>query len=502
MRVRGKLCVVGTVVGMMAAVGASGVGVAHAAQVTLGVSPSSGLVDAQQVLVSVSGANVNPFGRIYLEECGNAYADGTPLPATVDEDQDCTTIDWIDSPFTSKLVTIKQVGIGNGNRSCVAVANRSCFLWGPTGRNENGLVPTTQVTLSFAHDPAGGNAMPAPTTTTLTATGSPIATGKVQHALVRVADASFAPAGAVTVTEGVNVVGSADMIDGVADVVISPSLAPGNHVLVAHYPGDGSFQASDSDPVTLGVVGPDNISIGDVSVVNGVGGHRSMSFPVVLSHPTTEELIVPYTFVAGTAQPNVDYTPIKKTTGYLKYTAGAKTTTKYITVKLLSDASTGGSKTFTVQLGTPTLGSFVLRRAVGTGTIYDPDSGGPTVSVGAVSIPEGDGGNANTAKFPVTLSVVPTQLTTVTVQISTTLTDTALKAKRGVGDYTSAFQLNLKFKPGMTAMLVASAKIWPDLNHESDKTFTVAIVNVVSSPGQTVSVGSHSSATGVILSDE
>src|ERR1700760_3098739 len=70
------------------AVGVSGVGVAHATGVTLGVSPSTGLSDGESVQVTVNGAPLSADGRIYIDECGNAYANGTALPAVVDVDQD------------------------------------------------------------------------------------------------------------------------------------------------------------------------------------------------------------------------------------------------------------------------------------------------------------------------------------------------------------------------------------------------------------------------------
>ncbi len=503
---RAKCCIVGTAVAVLAGVGTIGAGVAHASGITLGVTPSSGLAtDPSTVQVSVSGATVINLGRIYIRECGNAYANGTPLPATpIDNDQDCTTIGWIDSPFNPGNFTVKETGIGNGNRSCVAVAhaNRPCFIDGPTGRNEPAL-PTPQVPISFAQDPTGTGAQPSVTSTMLTAIGSPIATGKAQHALVQVMDGSFAPDGTVTVTEGSTTVGTGTMTDGIANVVMTPSLGLGSHTLVAHYPGDGSFLASDSAPVTMSIVGPLNISMGDVSIVNGVGGSRAMAFPVVLSQPPTAPVQVPYTLVPGTAHPGVDYVAAKAGS-VVNFKAGPGTV-KYIVVKLLSDTSPTGTKNFTVQLGNPTLGSFVLRRPIGTGTIYDPDSGGLTANVGSVSMPEGDVGGAHIAKFPVTLSAAPTALTTVTVEIRSTLTDTAIKNKRGSGDYQSRLTIPLMFRPGVaphvgTVTQYATAQIWPDTQDELDETFTVQIIQVTST--QSFTIGSHGTAAGVILSDE
>src|SRR3954452_11404096 len=167
MRSRDKRFVVGAVVALLTTLGASAInsGVAHASAVTLTVTPSSGLADGDAVSVTVHGATPSTEGRVYISECGNAYANGTLLPTTVDAAQDCTTIGWIDSPFPASNLTIKETGIGLGNRSCVANGNRACYVYAPEGLNVNPL-PTPPVAITFANNATGTGAQPSPTTTT------------------------------------------------------------------------------------------------------------------------------------------------------------------------------------------------------------------------------------------------------------------------------------------------------------------------------------------------
>ncbi len=485
-------------------VGAVGVETAAATGPAIGVTPTSGLSEGSTVHVTVSGATPTALGQLFIAECGNAYANGTALPATVDTSKDCTTIGWIYSPFAGQDFVVKQTGIGSGNRSCVLVANRPCHIYAPSGINVSPL-PTPPVNISFASNPTGGEAQPSPTTTTLLAVGSPVATGKAQHALVHVIDGAFAPDGTVTITEGATTVGTGGLTNGVADVVLGPSLGLGTHSIVAHYPGDGSFVASVSSAQTFKIIDPNNISIGDASIVSGTGGTRSLVFPVVLSKPPGSTVTIPYSFVPGTATAGVDYVGIKST-AQLTFKPGPATL-KNITVKLKNDVpSTAGFKTFTVHLATPTAGTYVLRDADGTGTIFDPGAGGATVSVGDVSMPEGDVGGAHAAKFAVTLSAVPTQVTSVTVNVYTRSTQSALKGAKGVGDYNSRYQFVLTFTPGTGTKVGATTKfvgvpIWADNSDELDEAFSVDLSNVVSNPLQPVSLGRHV-ATGVILSDE
>ncbi len=503
MQVRRKRGIATMIVVTVGSIGVVGAGAAHAAGVTLSVAPSTGLSNGSTVQVTVHDAAPSDLGRIYITECGNAYANDTALPATVNEDQDCQIIGWVLSPFDPTNIMVKEIGIGNGNRSCIAGGNRPCYVYGPDGINVNGL-PTPDVPISFAQDPTGNDAQPSVTTTSLTAVGSPVATGKAQHTFVQVSDDVFRPSGTITVTENGSTVGTGPMTDGVADIVLSPGLSLGSHSLVAHYAGDGSFVGSDSPPTPMVVVGPNNVSIGDVSIVSGIGGTRTMNFPVVLSQAPTAAFTIPYSIVPGTAQPGVDYVA-PKATAAVKFKAG-RATVKYIAVKLLSDTHPTGTRAFTVHLATPVGGAFVLRDADGTGTIYDPSTSGATVNVGDVSIPEGDGGGPKVAKFSITLSAVPTHTTTVTVRLYTGLAQTATKGAKGKGDYNGVYTRTITFKAVAAPHVApvtkyATAQIFPDSTNELDETFSVELTNVTSNPAQPFVLG-RSLATGVILSDE
>ena len=460
---------------------AGGFGTAHADTPALAVTPSTGLADGEIVDVTVSGITPTPLGRIFIGQCSNAYGNGTPLPS-VNAATDCETSAWIDGPNGTISYTAKQTGIGSANRACIPAppAIAPCFIYTPSGIN----VPTfpAPVDIFFSGDITG--AQPEPTTTTLTPVGSPVAMGKTPHAQVVVSGGLFAPDGLVTVTEGALVVGTATLSAGVADVPLS-ALSLGTHALVAHYGGNGSFEASDSSSTDIEITSPDNITIGDVAIYSGIGGNRSMTFPIVLSHKPSANVTVNYAITPGTAVPGVDY--VAGVPKPLLFKAG-KQQTRYVTVKLLNNIHTGGSRTFSITLSNPT-GGYVIRKAIGLGTINDPAVGNPTVNIGSATSPEGDLGTPHALRFPVTLSAPQATAITVIVQV------VPGTATRGTGDYGGAFQRTVTVLPGAVSKPL-SVPINSDILSEMDEGFIVRLISA-SSP---VTLGE--SAFGFILSDE
>src|SRR5262245_20538363 len=92
---------------------------------TLSLSASSGLVHNQQINITVSGITPGTESDLTISQCGNAYADNSPL-ASIDDaygSRDCEVLEFANGILSTSLtftnVTIKQHGIGAGNRSCI-----------------------------------------------------------------------------------------------------------------------------------------------------------------------------------------------------------------------------------------------------------------------------------------------------------------------------------------------------------------------------------------------
>ncbi len=140
------------------------------------------------------------------------------------------------------------------------------------------------------------------------------------------------------------------------------------------------------------------VSIGDATVVEGDGGTATASFAVRLSEPSTLPVSVNFSTTDGTATTaGKDY--VARLNKTLTLPAGKKG--GYLKVTVIGDARTEPNETFALNFSNPVNG--VLGRSSGAGTILDDDTAAtPRVSVGDVTVVEGDAGNA-TASFDVTL---------------------------------------------------------------------------------------------------
>jgi Bacterial Ig-like domain (group 3) len=284
------------------AVGLVGVPAAHA-DTSLVVTPATGLSDGQAITITLDGFAPGPLVSAQIAECGNAYANGTPLPSMpvvvtgVLDAVNCEVIAFRSSGTMQTApvvindvgVTARQTAIGHGNRSCVKAppAIAPCFVYVATSINSD---PFPQEAITFTLDaPAGGE--PAVTATTVTAVGTPVGLGKHAHAMVSVSvptDSTLTPDGAVQVFEGATLVGSGTLDTTAHASVDIGTLALGAHDLSASFVGNGSFAASAStSPSTMTIIEAKNISIGDASVVEGnSSGPRSVIFPVAIRRPS------------------------------------------------------------------------------------------------------------------------------------------------------------------------------------------------------------------------
>lgn len=142
-----------------------------------------------------------------------------------------------------------------------------------------------------------------------------------------------------------------------------------------------------------------DLSIADVTVLEGTGGSTTAIFTVTLSPVSEQEVSVDYTTENGTAFVGSDYTTVS---GTLFFNPGESTQT--IAVPIVTDALDEPDETFVVSLSKATNAS--VSDSVAIGTIVD-DDGPPTLTINDVVVTEGTGGNM-AATFNVTLSPVGT----------------------------------------------------------------------------------------------
>lgn len=272
--------------------------------------------------------------------------------------------------------------------------------------------------------------------------------------------------------------------------------------------GTGAPSAPSDEVVPLA---PLSVSIGDVSVHEGDGKTRTLSFPVTLSSPSSTPVSVDYTVAGvdatGGSKPlaGIDFKAAPtKTLSFAVTGSGATAVQKYVNVVVYSDDVPESSESLTVTLSNPT--GATLGRSMGTGTIIDDDTHtGTLVSVGDASVVEGHTGKTRLAKFPVTLSKPAASPVTVTYRIvpgsaSGDYKSGAVPAGTDLRDYRGALR-TLAFKPtaaGVTGVAkFVSVAVFPDWSQENDETFQIEIVSVDGPATIGDAVGE-----GVILTDD
>ena len=139
--------------------------------------------------------------------------------------------------------------------------------------------------------------------------------------------------------------------------------------------------------------GPQRLSVGDASVVEGTSSSRSARFTVSLSAPMTQDVYFKYATVPGTAMP-VD-TPLgpadfTHTTGTGVIDAGSTSTS--VSVPIKGDSVVEGPEIF--YLGISPISPVAALKPFGAGTIIaDDPSRGAGISVGDASVVEGKAGD-------------------------------------------------------------------------------------------------------------
>jgi hypothetical protein len=252
---------------------------------------------------------------------------------------------------------------------------------------------------------------------------------------------------------------------------------------IADGQGTGTIINDDSAPPVLP---PPTLSINDVAILEGNAGSTSAVFTVTLSSASVQPVTVVATSVDGTATSPSDFIHLPSTT--LTFTPGE--TTKIVTVLLNGDVTVEPNETFFVELSSPV--GAVISDKEGMGTIVNDDNVPPTVpaptlSIGDVSLLEGNVGTTN-AVFTVTLSAASTQIVTVLASSADGTAATPL-------DYVALPPTVITFAPGEMTKTVTVTVIG-DAVVEANETF---VVNLTTPVNATVS---DDAATGTIINDD
>ena len=194
------------------------------------------------------------------------------------------------------------------------------------------------------------------------------------------------------------------------------------------------------------------MSIDDVTVTEGNSGTTNASFTASLSATSSQTVTVDYASIEGTATSPEDFGAVERPA---QLRAGR--TSKTITVPVAGDVLDEDHENYTIALSNPT--GATLGDDLGLGTITDDDAE-PTISVGDVSVTEGNSGSVG-ATFDVTLSAPSGRAVSVVYE---TFEDSASGA-----DFVSQASI-LDFAAGETSQTV-TVQVNGDVLDEANETF-------------------------------
>jgi hypothetical protein len=181
--------------------------------------------------------------------------------------------------------------------------------------------------------------------------------------------------------------------------------SPGSKTLTVQVTdGDGD---TGSATATHGVDALPELNVGPVSVTEGNAGTTNAVFTVSLSPASTKTVTVTAASADAEATAGPDYTALPPTT----VTFAPGVTSRTVTVAVRGDVVDEANERFRLNLSSPA-NATVAAPGFAYGTIVDDDAT-PSLSVGDVSVTEGNAGTTN-AVFKVKLSATSGQLVTVT----------------------------------------------------------------------------------------
>jgi hypothetical protein len=210
-----------------------------------------------------------------------------------------------------------------------------------------------------------------------------------------------------------------------------------------------------------------SISVREAVVVEGNSGTTQATFVVALSGPASQTVSCSFATSNGTAIAGSDYTA---TSGAVTFAPGE--VEKPVVVLVIGDTVDEQQETYFLDISN--VQNATVSSSRGNGFIVDDD--GPTVSIGDISVTEGNSGS-KAATFTLTLSGPSVEAIAVRA-VTTPGTATASS------DYNSANVVTV-FQPG-TVTRTFEVEIIGDTNLESNETF---FVNLTESFGATVADG-------------
>ncbi|RMH70606.1 MAG: T9SS C-terminal target domain-containing protein, partial [Gemmatimonadetes bacterium] len=247
----------------------------------------------------------------------------------------------------------------------------------------------------------------------------------------------------------------------------------------------------DETPARVTITNDDvaQVSISDAEIAEGNNGTTALVFTLTQSATVESDVTVVANTQAGTATPNVDYTPLTDQT--VRFTPGNPTQT--LTVLLAGDMTVELDETFTVELsdvqigGQPNANQVSILDGQGVGTILNDDAA--TVSINSVSGAEASG----SLTFTVTLS----QAVDVQTRVVANTADGTAEAGT---DYTAVTSRNVIFTPGGALSQSVAVPLIDDNVGEDNETFTVTLSDLEAS-NRSVTI-SGATGTGTIVNDD
>ncbi len=206
-------------------------------------------------------------------------------------------------------------------------------------------------------------------------------------------------------------------------------------------------------------------------------------FQVTLAHPFAKDFTFTYVTMDGTAKAGTDFTGVTLQSAVHTLTILAGQTTGTIPISTLTPPGTGGSKAFTIELSSPSSGTFAASSITGT-IIENPAT---TLSIDDATITEG--GNE---VFHVTLSQAVGTDTTFTYVTHDGAATNGTAAKSGTDYAGTSTPITVTIPAGQTTATFSIPTIDPGIAGPP-KTFTVELA----SPSTGITLG-DSSGTGTI----
>lgn len=251
-------------------------------------------------------------------------------------------------------------------------------------------------------------------------------------------------------------------------------------------PVAGGGTVAGASGATDGATGNDGgalpaLSIADLSVVEGNGGHAHFMFVVTLDKAADGPVTVAYSTANGTAKAGKDYVA---SSGTVTFAPGE--TSKMVHVDIKGDVLAESNETFKVNLSGPAGATIADGTAIGT--IIDDDGAAvlPALSIADLAVAEGNGGHAH---FMFTVTLDKAAAGPVTVAYST-----ADGTATAGSDYV-ATNGTLTFTAGETSKTV-HVDISGDTVFEGNETFAVTLSNA---SGASLA---DATAVGTIVNDD